>query len=170
MTTISVPARGSGRGPAQRRPRRRTAFVVAPSTAKEGPIPSELMLESRVTRSPPSCAAPQSAPSDPCGTSRRLARARCWWSTHPRTQSAPRGAYPRPESTPGRPQELVALTRCHARSFGLKPIFLKQPREGRLAHRNSHHLLEEAAPIFEGDWWASLLGRLPRASWLARRV
>src|SRR3712207_3743326 len=82
--------------------------VVEPSTARHSPIPSAVMLASKVTFAPQLRGTRESARSPRLDQAYR-GPARCWRPSRPRTPAAappdPRGH----QSTPGRPQPLVSL-------------------------------------------------------------
>src|SRR5918998_3942525 len=83
-------------------------------------------------------------------TTRRSERVRCWWSTRPRTQSA---SHPpcRPPALAMRPSGIgPSLTHPHS-FFWAKAHLPQEPTEGGLAYRDPRDLLEEAAPVFEGE-------------------
>src|SRR5215213_8508617 len=66
----------------------KTAAVVAPSTASDGPIPSTLMLASRVAFLTRLRGVPSTEPSLPSWPSHTREKARCPFPSHPRTPAS----------------------------------------------------------------------------------
>src|ERR671916_121731 len=154
----------------------KTALVVAPSTASDGPMPESVMLESRVTFFPQLCGALHRARL-PLRDQAYSGRSEVFVE-HSSTNTKRLASVLSATRAPARPPSRTRRVLTHPPIFFSAPTHAPQkPRDGGLAHPQPGHAAEVLAPLGEGGGRSLLevgLQEPPRAlvglRWSARAL